>query len=62
MNSAYASDQIRILPGVSDDSGEEISVFLFLGKIAAAMDYDIRWLYRLHGKALEEVQVLLDSK
>lgn len=31
-------------------------------KIAAAMDYDIRWLYRLHGKALEEVQVLLDSK
>ena len=31
-------------------------------KIAAAMDYDIRWLYRLYGKALEEVQVLLDSK
>ena len=24
------------------------------------MDYDIRWLYRLHGKALEEVQELLD--
>ena len=30
-------------------------------KIAAAMDYDIRWLYRLHGKALEEVQELLDA-
>ena len=30
-------------------------------KIAAAMDYDIRWLYRLHGKALEEVQEILDA-
>ena len=31
-------------------------------KIAAAMDYDIRWLYRLHGKALEEVQEILDQE
>jgi hypothetical protein len=29
--------------------------------IAASMDYDIRWLYRLHGRALEEVQKMLDQ-
>ena len=34
--------------------------FLSWEKIAASMDYDIRWLYRLHGKALEEVQELMD--
>ena len=31
-------------------------------KIAVAMDYDLRWLYRLHGKALEEVQKMLNEK
>lgn len=36
--------------------------FLSWEKIAASMDYDIRWLYRLHGKALEEVQTLLDAQ
>ena len=30
-------------------------------QIAATMNYDIRWLHRLHGKALEEVQTLLDK-
>ena len=30
-------------------------------QIAATMSYDIRWLHRLHGKALEEVQTLLDK-
>lgn len=35
--------------------------FLSWEKIAAAMDYDIRWLYRLHGKALEEVQEIMDK-
>lgn len=29
--------------------------------IAAEMQYDIRWLYRLHGRALEEVQKILDK-
>lgn len=31
-------------------------------KIAAGMGYDLRWLFRLHGKALEEVQSILDKK
>ena len=35
--------------------------FLSWEKIAATMDYDIRWLYRLHGKALEEVQELMNA-
>lgn len=26
-------------------------------EIAADMSYDIRWLYRLHGKALEEIRI-----
>lgn len=26
------------------------------------MDCDIRWLYRLHGKELEEVQEMLDQE
>jgi len=26
------------------------------------MDYDLRWLYRLHGKALEEVQKMINEK
>ena len=28
-------------------------------EIAAGMNYEIRWLYRLHGKALDEVRTLL---
>lgn len=28
-------------------------------EIAASMNYEIRWLYRLHGKALDEIRVLL---
>lgn len=28
-------------------------------EIAAAMNYDIRWLYKLHGKALEEIRTVL---
>ena len=31
-------------------------------KIAADMGYDLRWLFRLHGKALEEAQTVLDKK
>ena len=31
-------------------------------KIAADMGYDPRWLFRLHGKALEEAQTALDRK
>ena len=31
-------------------------------KIAADMGYDLRWLFRLHGKALEEAQTALDKK
>ena len=31
-------------------------------KIAADMGYDLRWLFRLHGKALEEAQTILDNK
>ena len=30
-------------------------------QIAATMSYDIRWLHRLHGRALDEVQALLDK-
>ena len=30
-------------------------------QIAATMIYDIRWLHRLHGRALDEVQALLDK-
>ena len=30
-------------------------------KIADNMSYDIRWLYRLHGKALEEAQKIMDE-
>ena len=26
-------------------------------EIAKAMDYDLRWIYRLHGKALKEIEV-----
>ena len=29
--------------------------------IASEMQYDIRWLYRLHGKALEEIQKQLNK-
>lgn len=28
-------------------------------QIAAGMNYDIRWLYRLHGKALKEVEGII---
>lgn len=28
-------------------------------KIAAEMGYDLRWLFRLHGKALDAVQAVL---
>jgi len=31
-------------------------------RIAVAMDYDLRWLYRLHGKALDEAQKVLYKK
>lgn len=31
-------------------------------KIAAEMGYDLRWLFRLHGKALDEVQSILDKQ
>lgn len=30
-------------------------------KIAADMGYDLRWLFRLHGKALDSVQSILDK-
>jgi hypothetical protein len=30
-------------------------------KIAACMGYDLRWLFRLHGKALDEVQNILND-
>ncbi len=36
-------------------------VFESWEKIAAGMGYDLRWLFRLHGKALEEVQAVLDK-
>lgn len=29
-------------------------------QIAASMNYEIRWLYRLHGKALEAVKAIID--
>lgn len=29
-------------------------------QIAASMSYEIRWLYRLHGKALEAVKSIID--
>ena len=28
-------------------------------QIAVEMGYDLRWLYRIHGKALEEVKAIL---
>ena len=31
-------------------------------QIAASMNYDIRWLYRLHGKALKEVEGIIGSE
>lgn len=31
-------------------------------RIAAEMEYDLRWLFRLHGKALERVQEALEKK
>ena len=31
-------------------------------KIAAEMGYDLRWLFRLHGKALDAVQSALDKQ
>ena len=31
-------------------------------RIAAEMEYDLRWLFRLHGKALEKVQEALEKK
>lgn len=31
-------------------------------KIAAEMGYDLRWLFRLHGKALDAVQSVLDQE
>lgn len=29
-------------------------------EIAASMNYEIRWLYRLHGKALDDIRALLN--
>lgn len=31
-------------------------------QIAASMNYDIRWLYRLHGKALKEVSSIIGAE
>ena len=31
-------------------------------QIAASMNYDIRWLYRLHGKALKEVDGIISEE
>ena len=31
-------------------------------QIAAGMNYDIRWLYRLHGKALKEVEDIIGGQ
>ena len=30
-------------------------------EIAKAMDYDLRWIYRLHGKALKEIEVQISD-
>lgn len=30
-------------------------------EIAKAMDYDLRWIYRLHGKALKEIEVEISN-
>ena len=30
-------------------------------EIAKAMDYDLRWVYRLHGKALKEIEVQISN-
>ena len=31
-------------------------------EIAHAMDYDLRWVYRLHGRALKEVEARISNK
>ena len=36
--------------------------YLCFETIAAEMEYDLRWLFRLHGKALEKVQEALEKK
>lgn len=41
---------------------ERYLCFLPWEQIAVDMDYDIRWVYRLHGKALASVQEILDSR
>lgn len=41
---------------------EHYLCFLPWERIAVDMGYDIRWVYRLHGKALKAVQEILDSR